>query len=82
MIDPAPATARAAYDLYDLQDGKRFFWRNPSHGVALFDAGRDSAIVWRNEAIEVGGAWPFWRIAERNRPRARDPRHPPGELTD
>jgi len=54
MTDPAPATAQAAYDLYDLQNGKRFFWRNPNHGVALVDAGRDSAIVWRNDAIEVG----------------------------
>jgi len=68
MTDPAPATAGTAYDLYDLQNGKRFFWRNPSHGVALVDAGRDSAIVWRNEAIEVGRQ--LWKVAERNRPRA------------
>jgi len=54
MTDPAPATAGTTYDLYDLQNGKRFFWRNPNHGVALVDAGRDSAIVWRNDAIEVG----------------------------
>lgn len=54
MTDPAPATAQTAYDLYYLQDGKRFFWRNPNHGVTLYDAGRDSAIIWRNDAIEVG----------------------------
>jgi hypothetical protein len=54
MTDPAPATASTAYDLYYLQNGKRFFWRNPNHGVTLFDAGRASAIVWRNEAGEAG----------------------------
>lgn len=54
MTDPAPATASTAYDLYYLQNGKRFFWRNPNHGVTLFDAGRDSAIVWRNDAGEAG----------------------------
>ncbi|MCO5130121.1 MAG: hypothetical protein M9932_06095 [Xanthobacteraceae bacterium] len=54
MTDPAPATASTAYDLYYLQNGKRFFWRNPNHGVTLFDAGRQSAIIWRNDAIEMG----------------------------
>jgi hypothetical protein len=49
MTDPAPATASTAYDLYYLQNGKRFFWRNPNHGVTLFDAGRDSAIIWRTD---------------------------------
>ncbi|MGB5904740.1 MAG: hypothetical protein WBF99_05040 [Xanthobacteraceae bacterium] len=54
MTDPAPATASTAYDLYYLQNGKRFFWRNPNRGVTLFDAGRASAIIWRNEAGEAG----------------------------
>ncbi|MGB3446005.1 MAG: hypothetical protein WBA48_04840 [Xanthobacteraceae bacterium] len=54
MTDPAPATASTAYDLYYLLNGKRFFWRNPNHGVTLFDAGRQSAIIWRNDAGEVG----------------------------
>lgn len=44
MTDPAPAST--AYDLYYLQNGKRFFWRNPNHGVSLIDARRDSAIAW------------------------------------
>ncbi len=51
MIAPAPATA---YDLYYLLDGKRFFWRNPNHGVTLLDAGRDSAILWRTDSGEAG----------------------------
>ena len=54
MTAAAPATASTAYDLYYLLDGKRFFWRNPNHGVTLFDAGRESAILWRNEAGEAG----------------------------
>jgi hypothetical protein len=54
MTDPAPATVSAAYDLYYLLNGKRFFWRNPNHGLTLFDAGRQSAIIWRNDAGEAG----------------------------
>ena len=54
MTDPAPATASTAYDLYYLLNGKRFFWRNPNHGVTLVDAGRDSAIIWRTDAGEAG----------------------------
>ena len=75
MTDPAPATASTAYDLYYLQNGKRFLWRNPNHGVALFDAGRASAIVWRNEAIEVGRQ--LWTdITAVNRPSAPAPMPP------
>lgn len=54
MTEPAPDTASTAYDLYYLVNGKRFFWRNASHGVTLIDAGRDSAIVWRTDDGEAG----------------------------
>ncbi len=53
MIEPA-YMASTAYDLYYLVNGERYFWRSASHGVALIDAGRDSAIAWRNEAGEAG----------------------------
>ncbi len=53
MIEPA-YMASTAYDLYYLVNGERYFRRSASHGVALIDAGRDSAIAWRNEAGEAG----------------------------
>ena len=53
MIEPA-YMASTAYDLYYLVNGERYFWRSASHGVALIDAGRDSAVAWRNEAGEAG----------------------------
>jgi hypothetical protein len=33
-------------------------------------------------AAGAGFVWPFWKIAEKNRPRSYDPRHPPGELME
>jgi hypothetical protein len=53
MIEPASAMASTAFDLYYLQNGKRFFWRNPNHGVTLIDAGRESAIAWHPEKAET-----------------------------
>lgn len=57
MTSPAPAPAATSYDLYVVADGKRFFWRNPNHGVTLTDAGRDSAIAWRTEGGEARKLW-------------------------
>jgi hypothetical protein len=58
MTTPDPASASTAFDLYYLQNGKHFFWRNPNHGVSLIDAGRESAIAWRPESGEaVRGLW-------------------------
>jgi hypothetical protein len=54
MLEPAPAMASTAYDLYYLVNGERYFWRSASHGVALIDDGRDSAIAWRNQDGEAG----------------------------
>jgi hypothetical protein len=33
-------------------------------------------------AAGAGFVWPLWKIAEKNRPRSYDPRHPPGELME
>jgi hypothetical protein len=57
MTDPALATASTAYDLHFLVNGKRFFWRNPNHGVTLIDAGRESALLWRAESGEGRQLW-------------------------
>jgi hypothetical protein len=55
MIEPAPpAMASTAYDLYYLVNGERLFSRSASHGVALIDAGRDSAVAWRAADREAG----------------------------
>jgi hypothetical protein len=54
MIEPASAMASRAYDLYYLVNGERYFQRSASHGVALIDDGRDSAIAWRNAGGEAG----------------------------
>jgi hypothetical protein len=54
MTGPIPTPTSTAFDLYYLQNGKHFFWRNPNHGVTLIDAGRDSAIAWRPESGETG----------------------------
>ena len=51
-LEPSPTPASTAYDLYYLQNGKRFFWRNPNHGVTLIDDRRDSAILWQPEKGE------------------------------
>jgi hypothetical protein len=56
-MTPLPATASTSYDLYFVVDGKRFFWRNPNHGVTLIDAGRESAIAWRAESGEDRTLW-------------------------
>jgi hypothetical protein len=55
--EPAPASVSTAFDLYYLINGKRFFWRNPNHGVTLIDAGRESAILWSNERETVRRLW-------------------------
>lgn len=54
MIEPAPVMASMAYDLYYLVNGERLFWRSAGHGVSLIDAGRDSAIAWRDKDGEAG----------------------------
>ena len=53
-LELSPASASTAYDLYYLQNGKHFFWRNPNHGVTLIDDRRDSAILWQPEKGEAG----------------------------
>ncbi|ABA05692.1 hypothetical protein Nwi_2439 [Nitrobacter winogradskyi Nb-255] len=58
MIDPVPPpSASTAFDLYYLQNGKRFFWRNPNHGVSLIDDGHESAILWHNEGKAIRRLW-------------------------
>ena len=40
---------------------------------------------WRILGILAGGAgliWPFWKLAQNNRPRSYDPRRPPNELME
>jgi hypothetical protein len=53
----APATASTSYDLYFLLDGKRFFWRNPNHGLTLVDAGLDSRLAWQAESGTGSALW-------------------------
>jgi hypothetical protein len=53
----APAPVSTHYDLHFLIDHKGFFWRNPNCGVALIDAGRDSALAWTTERGEVSRLW-------------------------
>lgn len=57
MPSSTPATSSKSYDLHFVLDGKRFFWRNPNHGVTLVDAGSASAIVWRTESGEARRLW-------------------------
>lgn len=58
MSPPAPAASSSTfYDLHVVLDDKRFFWRNPNHGVTLLDAGRDSAILWQTESGEGRRLW-------------------------
>ncbi len=58
MSPPGPAASSStSYDLHFVPDGKRFFWRNPNHGVTLIDAGRDSAIVWQTDSGEGRRLW-------------------------
>lgn len=58
MNAPAPAASSStSYDLHVVLDDKRFFWRNPNHGVTLIDAGRDSAILWQTESGESRRLW-------------------------
>ena len=52
-----PASAAKSYDLYYVIGGKRFFWRNPNHGVTMIDEGRTSALTWRDESGENHGLW-------------------------
>ena len=58
MSPPAPAASSSTfYDLHFVLDDKRFFWRNPNHGVTLLDAGRDSAILWQTESGQGRRLW-------------------------
>ena len=52
-----PASAAKSYDLYYVIRGKRFFWRNPNHGITIIDEGRNSALTWLDEGRECRGRW-------------------------
>jgi len=55
MTTPTPVSKH--YALHFLIDSKRFFWRNPNLGIALIDAGRDSALAWNTETGETRRLW-------------------------
>jgi hypothetical protein len=42
--------ASTAYDLRFVLNDKRFFWKNPNHGVTITDAGRDSCLTWQADS--------------------------------
>lgn len=53
----AAAPTSTSYDLHFVLDDKRFFWRNPNHGVTITDAGRSSCLTWQSEGRDESRLW-------------------------
>ncbi len=52
-----PARADTHYDICFVIDGKRFFWKNPNHGVTITDAGPGSCLTWQEDGRETQRLW-------------------------
>ena len=52
---PAPVLRR--YDIHFLVNDRRFFWRNPNCGIAIIDAGMDSALEWHDDVVAMRRRW-------------------------